>query len=150
MLVEFERFVDMRQQGDQVLAAAEIDVDGIAPGGGLAAAAVAAVGMNRHHAGGRFDAFGRLHLDGQAVFVIGPVDPDLVADHQRGQQRQRTELFEVHTARPSPPAIRIPRLALHNQRASVKPAPSALDPGRVCAKSAGGNRFEGNQRGSLG
>jgi predicted PurR-regulated permease PerM len=32
---------------------------------------------------------------------------------------------------------------LHNQGASVKPAPSALDPGRVWRKSAAENRFEG-------
>ena len=34
--VEIDRLVDMRQQGDKVLAAAEIDEDGIALGGGLA------------------------------------------------------------------------------------------------------------------
>jgi hypothetical protein len=54
----------MRQQGDQVLAAAEIDEHRIALGGGLAAAAVASVGMHRHDTGGRFDAFRRLHVDG--------------------------------------------------------------------------------------
>ena len=71
-------------------------------GAGLAAAAVAAIGMDRHHAGGRFASLRRLDLDRQAIFVARPVDPDLVADHQRRQQRKRAEPFEIHLALAGP------------------------------------------------
>ena len=72
----------MGQQRDEILAAAEIDEDGIADRPGMAAAAVAAVGMHRQDAGGRFAPLRRLDLDGQAIFMAGPVDPDLIADHR--------------------------------------------------------------------
>src|SRR5216684_3057567 len=51
--VEIDRFVvDMRQQGDKVLAAAEIDEHRIALGAGVPATAVTWVGLDRHPAGG--------------------------------------------------------------------------------------------------
>ena len=92
----------MGQQRDEVLAAAEIDEHGIADGAGLAAAAVAAIGMDRDHAGRRFASLRRLDLDRQAIFVAGPVDPDLVADDERRQQRNRPEPFEIHPTLAAP------------------------------------------------
>ena len=93
----------MRQQRDEVLALPEIDENGITQRAGLAAAGIAAIGMDGHHARGRFGPLRRLDLDRQAIFVGRPVDPDLVADHQRRQQRKRAEPFENHlvlTGRP--------------------------------------------------
>ena len=106
----------MRQQRDEVFAAAEIDENGVAHGAGLAAAAVAAVGMDRHHAGGRFAPLGRLDLDRQAIFVGGPVDPDLVADHERRQQRNRPEPFEIHLDPRRPATIRFMHRLAHRMR----------------------------------
>jgi len=84
--VEIERVVvEMREQRQKSLAATEIDQQRVAPGAGMPTAAVAAVRNNSHHAGRRFDPVRRLHLDRQAVFVTGPVDPDLIADHERCQ-----------------------------------------------------------------
>ena len=103
-------------------------------GAGLAAAAVAAVGMDRDHARCRFAALRGLDLDRQAIFVGGTVDPDLVADDQRRQQRNRAEPFENHLD---------PRRARHTgfihrlaQRARQRQtgARSPLDPGRILAK----------------
>jgi predicted PurR-regulated permease PerM len=66
--------------------------------------------------------------------VSGPVDPDLIADHQRSQQRKRPDPFEIHDLRltPSPAAA----FASHNGRASVKPARCLrLIPATFCRKS---------------
>jgi hypothetical protein len=41
----------MRQQGEEIFAAAEIDQNGIAPGAGVPATAVAAVRMNGQDSG---------------------------------------------------------------------------------------------------
>ena len=123
----------MRQQRDEVLAAAEIDENGVAHGAGMAAAAVAAVGMDRQHAGGRFEPLRRLDLDRQAIFVAGPVDPDLVADHERRQQRQRAEPFEIHLVLAGPPIRFMHRLA-HRTRAASNRRARPLDPGGVLAK----------------
>jgi hypothetical protein len=76
--------------------------------------------LNRHDAGGRFDSIGRFHLDRQPVFVTGPVDPDLIADHKRCQQCKWPEPFEVHAVRPS--SVRSLLIAWHNGQAGVKPA----------------------------
>ena len=129
-VVEYELvLVDMRQQRDEVLALPEIDENGVAQSAGLAAAGVAAIGMDGHHAGGRFAPFRRLDLDRQAIFVGRPVDSDLVADHERRQQRKRTEPFEVHLILTGPPyqihaPLGIPECG------SVKPARALpLDPG---------------------
>src|SRR5471030_1777137 len=132
----------MRQQRDKVFAAAEIDPYGIALGERRSAAAVAAVGMNRHHPGARLDAVRRFHLDRQTVFVARPVQAHLIADHQRRQQRNRADPPEIHV---TPLAhIREPDagIALHDWRGSVKPAPYLLDPGRVWRKSAVSGGFE--------
>ncbi len=53
----------MRQQRDQVFAAAKIKQDGITNGPGVPTAAVTSVGLNRQDSGGRFDPFRRFHLD---------------------------------------------------------------------------------------
>ena len=95
----------MRQQRDQIFAAAEIDVDGIAHGAGLAATAVAAVGMDRQDAARRFASIGGLDFNGQAIFVAGPVDPDLVADIDRRQQRNRPQPFEIHLILAEAPSL---------------------------------------------
>jgi len=61
------------------------------------------------------------------VFVARAVDPDLIADHQRRQQRDRPKPFEIHARAPLSA-----RIALHNQAAIVKPARHrGLDPRRV-------------------
>ena len=75
----------MRQQRNQVFAAAKIKQDGITQGPGVPTAAVPSVGLNRQDSGGRFDPFRRFHLDRQTVFVTGPVDPNLIGDHQHRQ-----------------------------------------------------------------
>ena len=54
--VEFELPVDMRQQRDQIPAAAEVDEDSVADGAGPPAPAVSAIGMDRQHAGRRLAA----------------------------------------------------------------------------------------------
>src|SRR5882757_8004803 len=100
----------------------------------MPAAAVAAVGMHRHYSGSRFAALGGLDLDRQTIFMAGPVDPDLIADPERRQQRNRPEPFEIHLVLAE---IRNPRacIAWHTGHASVKPARgSPLDPGRIFAK----------------
>jgi hypothetical protein len=88
------------QQGDEVFPAAEIDEDRIAMGGGMAAAAVTAIGMHGHGSGGRFDPGRRPDLHRQAILMTGPVDADLIADKKRGQQRQRAEPPEIHAVGP--------------------------------------------------
>jgi hypothetical protein len=78
--------------------------------------------MNGHDAGGRFDPFGRFHLNRQPIFVTGPIDANLIADHQGCQQCERPDPFEIHAFSLSPRRDPIPFIALHNQHASVKPA----------------------------
>src|SRR5882724_13186295 len=112
----------MHQQSYEVLAAAEIDENGVAHGTGMAAAAVAAVGMDRQHTGCRFAPLGGLDLDRQAIFMAGTVDPDLVTDEECRQQHNRPDPFEIHLALK---ARRIGSMhAWHTGRASVKPGRS--------------------------
>ena len=99
----------------------------------MAAAAVTAIGMDRHHAGGRFAPLRRLDLDRQPIFVAGPVDPDLVADHQRRQQRNRAEPFEIHLALAAPAHASCP-LGTPDTPASNRRAFAGLIPARVLAK----------------
>ncbi len=111
----------MRQQRDEVLALPEIDENGVTQSAGLAAAGVAAIGMDGQHAGGRSAPLRRLDLDRQAIFVGRPVDPDLVADHKRCQQRKRAEPFEIHRILTGP-QYQIHATAWHTGCGSVKPA----------------------------
>jgi hypothetical protein len=79
--------------------------------------------MNGHDARGRLDPVRRFNLDRQTVFVTGPVDPDLIADKQNGQECERPEPFEVHALSPAPVLrSRFPLFAWHNRRVGVKPA----------------------------
>jgi hypothetical protein len=78
--------------------------------------------MNGHDAGGRFDPSGRFHLNRQTVFVTGPIDANLIADHQGRQQCERPDPFEIHAFSPSPCRDPMALIALHNQHAGVKPA----------------------------
>src|SRR5260221_558405 len=105
----------------------------VAHGARMAAAAVAAVGMDCQHAGCRFAPLRGLDLDRQAIFMAGPVDSDLVADEECRQQHNRPDPLEIHLV------LETRRFrsmhAWHTGPASVKPARShRLDPGRVLAK----------------
>jgi hypothetical protein len=127
----------MREQRDEVLALPEIDENGVTQSAGLAAAGVAAVGMDGHHARGRFAALRRLDLERQAIFMGRPVDPDLVADHQRRQQRKRAEPFEIHLVLTGPlyrihTSLGIPGAAASNRR-----APARLIPARFWRMTGG-------------
>jgi hypothetical protein len=53
--------------------------------------------------------------------VAGPVDANLIADDERGQQGQRPEPSEVHIRLP-PALVPACSMALHGENASVKPA----------------------------
>jgi hypothetical protein len=103
----------------------------------MAAAAVAAVRMNRQYAGPRFNSVGRFDLDRQAIFMAGPVDPDVVADEDRCQQRHRPEPSEIHARLAGPAISASPRLA-QGVRHRQTGAPTPLDPGRVLAKDLSG------------
>src|SRR4051794_16963435 len=127
----------------------------------MSAAAVAAVRMHGHDAGCRFRPLWRFDRNRQPILMAGPVDPDLIADIERRQQRNRPEPFEIHlvlaeiaaqdscfdafsqckpvsTPGSSPRACIAGKrsdIAWHTGHASVKPARgSALDPGRFFAK----------------
>ena len=120
----------MRQQDDKVLAAAEIDQHRIALGAGMPAAAVTSVGVHRHDTRGRFDPVGRFDLHGQTVFVTGPVDTNLIADHKGCQQCNRPDPFEIHCTRPRRLRDPVAATAWHNDHGRVKPAcPPGLIPG---------------------
>src|SRR5262249_27993257 len=73
-----------------------------------------------------------LDLDRHAVFVARPVDPDLVADEERGEQTERPDPFdEFHPVPPCPRDSALPlRLAqpLWQRQTGTR---SRLDPGRV-------------------
>jgi hypothetical protein len=121
-VVKNEVVVEMRKQCDEVLALTEIDENGVSQRAGLAAASVAAIRMDSHHAGGRFAPLRRLDLNRQAIFVGRSVDPDLVADHERRQQRKRAEPFEIHLVLAGPPdriTLGIPGAAASNRRAAA-------------------------------
>jgi hypothetical protein len=44
----------------------------------------------------------RRHLDREAIFVTGPVDPDLVAYHEHGQKAEQTGPLADETQAPTP------------------------------------------------
>src|SRR5882672_1834655 len=121
----------MREQRDEVLALPEIDENGITQRAGLAAAGVAAVGVDGHHTRGRFAPLRRLDLERQAIFVGRPVDSDLVADHERRQQRYRAEPFEIHLVLTGPRyqadvPLGIPGVAASNLRLLARLIPAAF------------------------
>src|SRR6187399_2752833 len=91
--------------------------------------------MDRHHARSRFAALRSLDIEREAVFVGGPVDPDLVADHQRRQQRERAEPFENHLV-PVVPPYRI-TLAYRAQQRQTRRVFSCLIPAAFWRKTAG-------------
>ena len=86
---------------------------------GRAAAAIVAVGHDGQNAGPGPGPVRRCHLDREAKFVAGPVDPDLVADHEHGQKPEQTGPFADETQ--APPTCFL-LIALHRSRDSVKPA----------------------------
>ena len=129
--------VDMREQRDEVLARPEIDENSVTQRAGLAAAGVAAIRMDGHHARGRFAPFRRLDLEGQAIFVGRPVDPDLVADHQRRQQRKRAEPFEIHLILTGPQYQIHVRLGMPERAASNRRVLARLIPARFWRMTGG-------------
>src|SRR5207244_3028293 len=64
---------------------------------GTAAPAVAAIGHDRQNTGAGPEPVRRHHLDREAIFVAGPVDPNLVADHEHGQKPEQTGPFTDET-----------------------------------------------------
>src|SRR5258705_1755234 len=136
----------MGQQRDEVLALPEIDENGITQSAGLTAAGVTAVGVNRHHARSRFAPLRRLDLDRQAIFVRRPVDSDLVADHERRQQRKRAEPFEIHFFLTGPPYRIHAPLGILERAASNRRVLARLIPAAFWRKTAGQYSARRNQR----
>ncbi|UFW45795.1 MULTISPECIES: hypothetical protein [Bradyrhizobium] len=113
----------MRQQCHQILALAEvlaeIDEHRLPAHRGAAAAIIVAVGHDGQNAGPGPDPVGRRHLDREAIFVAGPVDPDLVADHEHGQKPEQTGPLADETQAPptcSSSSLCTLRAAASNQR----------------------------------
>ncbi|MEY9621313.1 hypothetical protein [Bradyrhizobium ottawaense] len=90
----------MRQQCHQILALAEVDEHRLPAHRGAAAAVIVAVGHDGQNAGSGLDPVRRRDLDRETKFVAGPVDPDLVADHEHGEKPEQTGPFadEAQTA----------------------------------------------------
>src|SRR5262249_15265915 len=97
----------------------EIDEQRVATGLGVSLAAIAAVGRDGEDAGGGSQPQRRLHLDREAIFVTGTIDPDLVADHEHGEERERPEPFSdcAHDVLPVPSTLGTTVTPASNRRA---------------------------------
>jgi hypothetical protein len=101
--------------------------------------------MNRDHARSGFASIRGLDLDGQAIFVAGPVDPDLIADLERRQQRNRPQPFEIHlilaeAPDPWPAPLGTAETPASNRRAVRRLIPGEFSPKTGAEYSAGRNQ----------